>query len=305
MALSTVKATINGVEHSLSYNAGSGKWEATITAPGLSSFNKSGGYYDVGLEARDTAGNVATANASSEGVGTNLRLVVVEKVKPTIVVTSPGEGSVLTSNTPTITAQLRDNDSGIDISSLSLKIDGGSAITQGSAGMTTSLVSGGYDITYIPQTSLSDGPHAITITVKDHDGNIANLATRNVSIDTVPPSLNVSSPLDNFETNNSSGTVAGTTNDATSSPVSVTITVNGVSVGAVTVSGEGAFSKAVTYTEGSNTVVITATDGAGRQTVVTRTVILDTKIPVFTSVAIAPNPVDAGATYVISVVVND
>lgn len=44
MAIATVKTTINGRECSLAYNSGSGKWEATHTAPGQSSFNNDGGY---------------------------------------------------------------------------------------------------------------------------------------------------------------------------------------------------------------------------------------------------------------------
>jgi ABC-type sugar transport system substrate-binding protein len=60
----------------------------------------------------------------------------------------------------------------------------------------------------------------------------------------------------------------------------------------------------VTLVEGANTIVVTSTDALGKKTSVTRTVTLDTKIPVFTSVNVTPNPVDAGATYVISVKVS-
>ena len=53
------------------------------------------------------------------------------------------------------------------------------------------------------------------------------------------------------------------------------------------------------------TITVVATDGAGKSSTVTRTVILDTHAPVFSQVTIAPNPVDAGATYIITVKVND
>ena len=87
--------------------------------------------------------------------------------------------------------------------------------------------------------------------------------TSTIKVDTVPPSLTVTTPTDGLITNTDTLTVSGTTNDATSSPVTVTITLNTVDQGAVTVDGGGAFSKLVTLSEGSNTiVVVTATDKA-------------------------------------------
>ena len=44
MAIKTVKATINGQTYDLTLNSASGKWEATITAPGKTSYNLAGGY---------------------------------------------------------------------------------------------------------------------------------------------------------------------------------------------------------------------------------------------------------------------
>ena len=49
------------------------------------------------------------------------------------------------------------------------------------------------------------------------------------------------------------------------------------------------------------TIVITATDAAGKVSTVTRNVTLDTSVPVVKSATITPNPVDAGATMVIAV----
>ena len=83
--------------------------------------------------------------------------------------------------------------------------------------------------------------------------------------------------------------------------MTLTIKVNGNNVGAVTIESNGSFSKAVTYAEGSNTVVVTATDSAGKTTSVTRTVMVDTVPPEFVSVTLTPNPVDAGQTYILSV----
>lgn len=303
MSVTSVKATINGTTHTLTYNATSGKWEATITAPAKSSYTQDGHYYPVSLQVTDNAGNSATANVSHATVGSALKLVVKEKVAPTISITAPTAGAYITSNKPTITAQLRDEDSGVDISTLALQIDSSTAVGSSASGMTVTQVTGGYDISYTPATALGDGSHTVKITVQDFDGNTSTQTSVTFKVDTVPPTLSVTSPTDGLVTNKTSGTVIGTTNDVTSSPVSITITLNGVDQGSVTVGSDGAFSKAITYSEGENTIVVTATDSAGKQSSVTRKVTINTKAPKFTAVEIVPNPVDAGATYVIKVTV--
>ena len=118
--------------------------------------------------------------------------------------------------------------------------------------------------------------------------------------------LNVSQPAESISYRNTAAlTVAGTTNDATSSPVTITIKLNGVDQGAVNVDGSGNFSKSVTLTEGENAIEVKATDKAGKYTTVTRTVILDTAVPVVESISIVPNPVNVGQSYVITVEVSD
>jgi uncharacterized protein YfaP (DUF2135 family) len=91
----------------------------------------------------------------------------------------------------------------------------------------------------------------------------------------VPPVLNVTSPTNNFLTNNAAMVVQGTTNDATSSSVTVTIKLNGTDQGAVSVTG-GAFTKSLTLANGSNTIVVRSTDAAGKYSEVTITGTLDT-----------------------------
>lgn len=306
MAIKQVRVQINGQWHTLSYNSSTGKYEKTITAPNKTSFNVNAGhYYPVTIEAENTAGTKTTVNDLSPTIGNSLKLRVLEKVKPTINVTSPGQNAYVTNSKQPIVFQLRDetDGSGIDISTLALKIDGGSTIGNGSPGMVCTKVSNGYDCTYTPPTALSDGPHTVTINVKDNDGNSATQASRTFTVDTIPPILNITNPSDGFITNNASLVIQGSTNDATSSPVTVTIKLNGVDQGAVSLTN-GNFSKSITLKEGSNTIVVTSKDSAGRETTVTINGVLDTSAPEITNVSIVPNPVDAGATMVISVEVN-
>ena len=302
MALKTVQAIINGVTTTLTLNAATGKYEATLTAPAKSSYNQSGHYYDVTVKATDQAGNVTTANASHATLGTSLRLTVKEKTAPTQNITYPTAGAYIINNKPVITWTVTDNDSGVNPDTIGITVDSGSKIT---AGITKTAITGGYQCSYTPTAALTDGSHTIKVDASDFDGNAAAQKTVTFKIDTIPPTLNISSPTAGLITNNKDVTVSGTTNDATSSPVTVTVKLNSGTAANVTVAANGTFSKALTLTEGNNTITIVATDSAGKSTTVTRTVTLDTKAPSITAVSIAPNPVDAGKSVVITVTVTD
>jgi hypothetical protein len=302
MAIQSVQAFLNGTWHTLTYNSGTGKYEATVNAPGTTSYNQPGNVYAMQIKATNTAGTVTTVDTTDPTVGNSLKLRVLEKVKPTINITSPGAGAYVTNNKQPIVFQLRDESggSGIDLTTLALKIDGGTTQGSSSSGMVCTAVTNGYDCTYTPQSALSDGSHTVTINVSDNDNNAATQASRTYTVDTVAPTLNITSPADNFITNNAALTVQGSTNDSTSSPVTVTIKLNGVDQGTVTVTG-GNFSKALTLATGSNTIVVRSTDAAGKYTEVTITGTLDVSVPVISSVSIVPNPVDAGETMIITV----
>lgn len=297
--IKTVKATINGQSYTLTLNSSTGKYEATITAPDKSSYTKDGHYYPVSITAEDQAGNSETVNSSDPTLGDSLKLYVKETVAPTITNVTPTNGAYLDTSTPTIAAQLRDNDSGVDISTLELKVDG----TKISGDkITSSAVTGGYNISYTPDEALSDASHTVTITVKDHDGNLSETATTTFTVMTTAPTLTLTSPIDNLKTNKSSLAVAG----STGAGIEITITLNGEDVGAVTVSGDGAFSKDITLaTEGENVIKVVAKNKAGVTSTVERTVIYDITPPEIVGITITPNPVDTGNTYVISVEVSE
>lgn len=305
MAIQQVRTQINGTWHVLIYNSSTGKYEKTITAPNTTSYNiNAEHYYPVIVEATNTAGTIKTINDADATLGSSLKLSVKERVKPTILISSPGASAFVTNNRQPIIFQLRDEvgGSGINLSSLKLQIDSQIAVSSNSSGMVCTPVTNGYDCSYTPPAALTDGAHTVKIDVSDFDDNAAIQVSRSYTIDTVPPVLNVSNPSNNFITNNKTVVVQGTTNDVTSSAVTVTIKLNNVDQGAVTVSG-GAFNKSLTLADGNNTIVITSTDSAGKSTTVTITGTLDMSAPIINSVSITPNPVDAGATMVISVVV--
>lgn len=300
MAISTVQAIINGQTYDLIYNESTGKYQASITAPGKTSYNQNGGYYNVTIKATNTAGTVGTADASTLN---SLKLVVKEKVAPVITIISPSSGAyVANSQQPVVFTVTDETDgSGIKLSSLVVKQDN-TAVA--SSTISSTSITNGYQVTYTPASALSDGSHTVTVNVSDNDGNAAAQKSTNYTVDTVPPTLNIATPADGLVTANPSLTVSGVTNDATSSPVTVSIYLNGASQGAITVASNGSFSKSVKLADGLNTIAITSTDAAGKSTSVTRRVTLDTSVPQIVSATITPNPADAGATVLIAVQVS-
>ena len=207
MAIKSVQAIVNGVTTTLTYDSASKTYKATLTAPAKSSYNQSGHYYGVQIIAKDEAGNTTTVNQSDATLGSKLRLTVKEKTAP-----------VITPDT------------------IKLLIDGSEI-----SGITKTKTTSGYSCSYKPSTALSDGSHTVVVKASDYDGNAATQKSVSFKIDTVPPELSVTSPVNKLVTNKTKVTVAGTTNDATSSPV--TLTING---SAVTVYDDGTFSKDIT-----------------------------------------------------------
>ena len=296
MAVKTVQVVINGQTHTLTYNATTKKYEATITAPSTSSYNQNGHYYNVKVKATDEAGNSVTKDATDTTLGSSLQLKVKEKVAPVISITAPSSSAKLTNNKPVINWTVTDADS-----TIKLIIDSQTITT----GITKTQSGKNYTCSYTPTTALSDGTHTIKVSASDYDGNVATQKSVTFTVDTVPPELSVSAPVDNLVTNQSSLVVKGTTNDITSSPVTLTIKLNGGTEQTVEVGSDGSFTKTLTLVTGENTIVITAKDGAGKTSTVTKKVVLDQTAPVIQSVTISPNPVNAGATYTISVEVTD
>lgn len=301
MAVKTVQVVINGQTHTLTYNATTKKYEATITAPSTSSYNQNGHYYNVKVKATDEAGNSVTKDATDTTLGSSLQLKVKEKVAPVISITAPSSSAKLTNNKPVINWTVTDADSGVNPSTIKLIIDSQTITT----GITKTQSGKNYTCSYTPTTALSDGTHTIKVSASDYDGNVATQKSVTFTVDTVPPELSVSAPVDNLVTNQSSLVVKGTTNDVTSSPVTLIIKLNGGTEQTVEVGSDGSFTKTLTLVTGENTIVITAKDGAGKTSTVTKKVVLDQTAPVIQSVTISPNPVNAGATYTISVEVTD
>jgi hypothetical protein len=89
------------------------------------------------------------------------------------------------------------------------------------------------------------------------------LSNRFVAADRLPPSLVLDFPSDGFSTANVTVTVTGRTDPG------ARLVVNGIMAA---VSSDGSFSIVIALTQGANTITAVATDAAGNQAIVTRTV---------------------------------
>ena len=86
--------------------------------------------------------------------------------------------------------------------------------------------------------------------------------------------------------------------------MTVKVSLNGADQGSVTVASDGTFSSSVNLIEGTNTIVITATDKAGKVTTVNRTVVYDSVSPVIVSIDV-PAEVESGSSFTITVEATD
>lgn len=296
MAITKVRVKINGTWTNLTKNATTGKWTGNVAAPAVTSHNQTGGYYPITIEATNDAGTTKTVDATDKTLGAALRLIVKEITKPVIKLVQPSNGAYISNNKLPIIFDVTDetNGSGVNLSTVALKL-AGTTYKDGSTGMTKTAITNGYRFTYTPQAALADGVKAIEITASDYDGNAAAKVSASYTVDTVPPTLTLSSPQTGLITNQKSCVVNGVTNDALSSPVTVTIT-HGSNSYKPSIGSNGAFSQALTLTEGTNTITVVAKDAAGKTTTITLTVKLDTSVPTIKSAVFAPNPVNASAS---------
>ena len=259
--------------------------------------------------ATDEAGNETTINQEDGTWGEQLRLVAYESVKPTATITYPSADSRINTCTPTITAQLRDNDSGIDPATLDLRINGGSKITQGAPGLTLTPVEGGYDLSYAVPTALDEGQTTISVGVSDMDGNAADPASITCTIAVTAPTISLSSPAEGLVTNQAAVQITGITSDDQLTSVTLTVTVNGHDQGSVTVDGQtGAFSLTANPShmqEGANVIKVKVVDATGLEAEITRNVTLDTIPPRIIEVIGVTDRVHVGSPFTIRVKVED
>lgn len=297
MSVKEVILTLNGQNHALKKNT-EGEYEAVITAPEESGYTQPEHAYAMELRITDQSGTIVI-DKDHDTFGNKMKLAVVERVSPVISPVYPTEGAYLTNQTVQIQFDVTDDDSGVKKDTISMQIDTGEILTEQ---LTKVPVIGGYRCTYVEV--LKDGAHILKIRAEDQDGNAVE-KTVAFQVDTTAPSLNISEPSDHIALNVRTCRIVGTTNDATSAPCTVTISVNEKAQGHVLVNGDGTFFKEVLLEEGVNVIRIKSTDRAGNYAEVVRNVTYNFDAPQVQGVNIVPNPVSAGKFFVITVKATD
>ncbi|EOU9531279.1 Ig-like domain-containing protein [Cronobacter dublinensis] len=140
--------------------------------------------------------------------------------------------------------------------------------------------------------TLANGAQEISATVTDRAGNVATAPATPVSVDTTPPPVAVSiNPVtgDNTIKAGELGDTVALSGTTLGDVTTVTVTINGATVGTATVQPDGSWSldvPATQFPDQGNYTVVATTDG-GTPATTTVTVALDTVPPVVTVGAIA------------------
>ncbi len=129
--------------------------------------------------------------------------------------------------------------------------------------------------------TLVEGPNEITATASDTFGHEATSEPVLYDLDTLPPEVTLTAPLDGEVVSSPEVTVTGTALD----PHLETVTVAGV---AATVAADGSFTVLVPVGDGANVITAVATDRAGHSAQASVSVLLDTLPPSVTVDTPAP-----------------
>ncbi len=183
-----------------------------------------------------------------------------DNVAPSVSISHPPAMALVNSSRVTVSGSAVDTVHGqrSGMSELAYRLDGGAWDVQ----------SPPTGVNWSVEVTVADGQHTVEVRIKDAVGNAAT-ANVTFTVDTAPPSLAILSPEPGV-TNRTRTTVIGTTSPG------ARVQVNGVDV---TVGPSGSFSHEVDLVEGSNDVIVTASDEAGNVATVVVTLELDTTPP--------------------------
>ncbi len=180
---------------------------------------------------------------------------VKDTTPPTVLITTPQNGSYTNKPEPAVSIEYQDNPggTGVNVASLRVTVDGTnitSALTLGPGGATGTISS-----------SLADGAHTLLAQVADYDGN-AGSATATFTVKTVPPPPINSSLVNVSSVANGAATVSGVAGATqANTTVQVTDTASSAQATAAAVA-DGSFSAQVAAQAGDNLTLV-AIDQAG------------------------------------------
>jgi hypothetical protein len=200
---------------------------------------------------------VSAVDGSGNSAATSIT-VHRDSVAPSIVSVSPADGSIV----------------GLPDVNFVVEVSDTFPVVLSVAGLVQTLPAGG-GLATVP-VILAEGENGVFVSATDTAGNNTALVVR-VVLDSNAPVISIDSPVDGsvFGANGSPAPVLVTVNDTTT--ITVSSSPDGVS-GTVPAGG-GVLAGAVALVEGTNQIVITATDALGRSATASVTVVLDSTPP--------------------------
>jgi hypothetical protein len=209
----------------------------------LNNFALSEGANVISVVAEDKAGHSKTVILS-------ITYTIPDTQKPLINISAPAANEMDGAKPVLVSADLSDNKA-VDPASVVVKLDGIAVTSQ--CAVTAVSVSCSLNPT--------DGAHALTVDCKDTSSNSAVQKSVSFTLDTVAPSVTVTSHTNGQTVNTAAINLAGTVSDATSGVASVE--VNGTA--ATIANGNWALNN-FALSEGANVISVVAEDRAGHTT---------------------------------------
>jgi MYXO-CTERM domain-containing protein len=233
---STVTVIVDGVSIGTTTATAGGTWTFTPTVA------LADGPHTVRATATDAAGNTSLSSATNT--------FTVDTVVPAApVVLTPADGSTTSDNTPTYSGTAEPG------STVNVIVDG--------ASVGTAIANAAGNWTLTPTGGLPGGSHTVLATATDAAGNTSpNSNTNTFVVDaTAPAAPVVLTPADGSFTSDTTPTYTGTAEPGST----VTVIVDGASVGTVTANAAGnwTFTPTVPLANGPHSVKATASDAGG------------------------------------------
>ncbi|RKG93483.1 cell envelope biogenesis protein OmpA [Corallococcus terminator] len=229
-----VTLTFEGAEYGPIAVDASGNWSQALPGP------LTEGSYTVTVVAEDASGNESPPATST---------FTVDLTPPTVAISTPVDGTVLNSDTVTVT--------GTSTGATSV------TLTYGGTNYGPIPVDGAGNWSYLLPLSFTDGTYTVTAVSTDAAGNESSPDDTTFEVDLTAPTVDITAPADGAVVNTNTVTVTGTSTGATS----VTLTFEGTDYSVpVDAAGNWTFTTPGTLTDGTTyTATAVAVDAAGNE----------------------------------------
>jgi hypothetical protein len=252
----SLKVTINGVDRSSLFTKTAGGASATLTTPLPQGANQ------IVATISDQAGNSTTASSAFN----------IDTTPPVISIVHPGAASRHGSATVEFLIQYSD-DQAVDLSTLQVAMDG------------TALAVTPAATTVAGSTTLADGNHTLTASIKDKAGNQASTSSA-FSVDTKTPDIHILQPAPGAILNNVAPPIQVQFSDNDIDTTTLRVSIDGVDrTSLFTISGSSATATSPALADGSHTIAAQIKDLTGNLGQTSNSLLIDTIKPQLTIVS--------------------